>query len=114
MESVIEQSVFNNTRCYTCGALVYAVEKKMTSNHVRVDLRATTSPMDGGLCCFQIYHSRCFRCRICKRNLTGSTLNEEGDDIYCESQSNAKEKNVCKTRGRFAYLTRLLPKEATR
>ena len=45
MESVIEQSVFNNTRCYTCGALVYAVEKKMTSNHVRVDLRATTSPM---------------------------------------------------------------------
>jgi LIM domain len=111
MESAIEQSVFNNTRCYTCGALVYAVEKKMTSNHVRAGARTKTSSMHGDGY-FQIYHSRCFRCRICKRNLTGSTLNEEGDDIYCESQSDAKENDVCKTVSRV--LTRLLPKEATR
>ncbi len=37
---------------------------------------------------FQVYHNRCFRCRICKRNLTGYSLNEDGDDIYCGSQLN--------------------------
>jgi len=35
METLIERSVCTNTRCYTCGALVYAVEKKKTANHVR-------------------------------------------------------------------------------
>lgn len=35
---------------------------------------------------FQVYHDRCFRCRICKRNLTGFSLNEDGDDIYCASK----------------------------
>jgi hypothetical protein len=35
MEKLIERFVCNNTRCYTCGGLVYAVEKKKTTNHVR-------------------------------------------------------------------------------
>jgi hypothetical protein len=34
MDKLIERAVGNNTRCYTCGGLVYAVEKKQTTNHV--------------------------------------------------------------------------------
>ncbi|CAF1613228.1 unnamed protein product [Adineta ricciae] len=72
---LIEQQVFANNRCYTCGALVYDVEKKKTSNH--------------------IYHTRCFRCRICKRSLNASSLNEEGDDIYCENCYRKKQRGEC-------------------
>lgn len=36
MENMIEQTISNNSRCYTCGGLVYAVEKKRTTNHVRL------------------------------------------------------------------------------
>jgi len=34
MDKLIERAVGTNTRCYTCGGLVYAVEKKQTTNHV--------------------------------------------------------------------------------
>jgi len=34
MEAAIEQKVCTNSRCYACGSLVYAVEKKKTANHV--------------------------------------------------------------------------------
>ncbi|UJR15977.1 hypothetical protein I4U23_002896 [Adineta vaga] len=61
--------------CFACGSLVYAVEKKLTTNHV--------------------YHNRCFRCRICKRNLTGYSLNEEGDDIYCGNCYRRKLRGDC-------------------
>ncbi|CAF1575897.1 unnamed protein product [Adineta ricciae] len=64
-----------NSRCFACGSLVYAVEKKLTTNHV--------------------YHNRCFRCRICKRNLTEYSLNEEGDDIYCGNCYRRKQRGDC-------------------
>ncbi|CAF3671368.1 unnamed protein product [Rotaria sordida] len=75
METLMERLVSTNTKCYACGALVYAVEKKKTANH--------------------IYHNRCFRCRICKRNLTESSLNEEGDDIYCANCYRKKQSGDC-------------------
>ncbi|CAF0996366.1 unnamed protein product [Rotaria magnacalcarata] len=75
MENLIEQSISATTRCYTCDGLVYMVEKKKTTNH--------------------IYHDRCFRCRICKRTLTESSLNEEGDDIYCTNCYRKKQRGDC-------------------
>ncbi|CAF1041749.1 unnamed protein product [Adineta steineri] len=75
MEILIENTVWANTRCFACGALVYDVEKKKTANH--------------------IYHNRCFCCRICKRNLTAATLNEEGDDIYCTNCYRKKQRGDC-------------------
>lgn len=92
MEILIERIVCTNSRCYACGSLVYAVEKKKTTNH--------------------IYHSSCFRCRICKRNLNGSTLNEDGDDIYCTNCYRKKQRGDCsglefqraaKERAQFIY-----------
>ncbi|CAF0860633.1 unnamed protein product [Adineta steineri] len=74
MATLLEQCISQNT-CFACGALVYAVEKKITTNH--------------------IYHNRCFRCRICKRNLTGYSLNEEGDDIYCGNCYRRKQRGDC-------------------
>ncbi|CAF3409537.1 unnamed protein product [Rotaria sp. Silwood1] len=75
MATLFENSISQNTRCFACGSLVYAVEKKMTTHHV--------------------YHNRCFRCRICKRNLTGYSLNEEGDDIYCGNCYRKKQRGDC-------------------
>ncbi|CAF0774483.1 unnamed protein product [Rotaria sordida] len=75
MTTLFENSINQNTRCFACGSLVYAVEKKMTTHH--------------------IYHNRCFRCRICKRNLTGYSLNEEGDDIYCGNCYRKKQRGDC-------------------
>ncbi|CAF2940079.1 unnamed protein product [Rotaria sp. Silwood2] len=75
METAIERFVSTNTKCYACGALVYAVEKKKTTNN--------------------IYHNRCFRCRICKRSLTESSLNEEGNDIYCSNCYRKKQRGDC-------------------
>ncbi|CAF4904718.1 unnamed protein product, partial [Rotaria socialis] len=37
----------------------------------------------------------CFRCRICKRALTESSLNEEGDDIYCANCYRKKQRGDC-------------------
>jgi hypothetical protein len=34
MATLFEQSISQNTRCFACGSLVYAVEKKLTTNHV--------------------------------------------------------------------------------
>ncbi len=34
MSTLFEQSLSQNTRCFACGSLVYAVEKKLTTNHV--------------------------------------------------------------------------------
>ena len=34
MSTLFEQSLSHNTRCFACGSLVYAVEKKLTTNHV--------------------------------------------------------------------------------
>jgi hypothetical protein len=34
MANLFEQSINHNTRCFACGSLVYAVEKKMTTHHV--------------------------------------------------------------------------------
>ena len=51
----------------------------------------------------QVYHNRCFRCRICKRNLTEYSLNEEGDDIYCGS----KWVQVCIARSTLLFLFQL-------
>ncbi|CAF1972496.1 unnamed protein product [Rotaria magnacalcarata] len=75
MATLFENSIIQNTRCFSCGSLVYAVEKKITTKHV--------------------YHNRCFRCRICKRNLTGYSLNEEGDDIYCGNCYRKKQRGDC-------------------
>lgn len=36
MATLFEQSANYNTRCFACGSLVYAVEKKLTTNHVNV------------------------------------------------------------------------------
>ncbi|CAF3535008.1 unnamed protein product [Rotaria sp. Silwood1] len=77
METLIEGIVSTNSKCYACGSLVYAVEKKKTTNHV--------------------YHNRCFRCRICKRSLTESSLNEEGNDIYCTNCYRKKQRGDCNT-----------------
>ena len=49
----------------------------------------------------QIYHNRCFRCRICKRNLTGYSLNEEGDDIYCTSETHSRSRTTRNLRARL-------------
>ncbi|CAF3392039.1 unnamed protein product [Rotaria socialis] len=75
MGNLIEDSISATARCYTCDGLVYMVEKKKTTNH--------------------IYHNRCFRCRICKRALTESSLNEEGDDIYCANCYRKKQRGDC-------------------
>lgn len=75
MTSLFDQSIYQSSRCFACGAIVYAVEKKLTTHHV--------------------YHNRCFRCRICKRNLTGFSLNEEGDDIYCANCYRKKQRGDC-------------------
>ncbi len=34
MATLSEQLITSNTRCFTCGSLVYAVEKKLTTKHV--------------------------------------------------------------------------------
>lgn len=75
MDNIIEKLISKSARCYTCGGLVYNTEKKMTTNH--------------------IYHNHCFRCRICKRKLTASSLNEDGDDIYCENCYRKKQRGDC-------------------
>ncbi len=36
MSTLFEQSLSQNTRCFACGSLVYAVEKKLTTNHVNL------------------------------------------------------------------------------
>jgi hypothetical protein len=36
MTALFEQSINLNTRCFACGSLVYAVEKKLTTNHVNI------------------------------------------------------------------------------
>jgi hypothetical protein len=36
MATLFEQSINHNTRCFACGSLVYAVEKKMTTHHVNI------------------------------------------------------------------------------
>lgn len=35
MATLFEQSINHNTRCFACGSQVYAVEKKLTTNHVK-------------------------------------------------------------------------------
>lgn len=59
------------------------MEKRSTANHVSELSKERRQTFSNRI---QVYHSRCFRCRICKRNLTGASLNEEGDDIYCASE----------------------------
>lgn len=75
METVIIQAICDSGRCFACGGLVYAVEKQRTTKHV--------------------YHDRCFRCRVCKRNLNGASLNEEADDIYCTNCYRKKLRGEC-------------------
>ncbi|UJR30608.1 hypothetical protein I4U23_018133 [Adineta vaga] len=74
-EMIIERSICTTNKCFKCGALVYDLEKKKTANH--------------------IYHNRCFCCRICKRSLNASSLNEEGDDIYCGNCYRKKQRGDC-------------------
>jgi hypothetical protein len=36
MATLFEQLINHNNKCFACGSLVYAVEKKMTTNHVNL------------------------------------------------------------------------------